>query len=136
METLNKTIKKLNENEYQELLSAVAGRKNNKPYLVLEAARNNNFDEEKMMDLLGVNPSTYYTLKSRLNERIAQYLSQNVKNPIGALKDKVALVPAMVFGNDREVALRALKNLEKQLNDPKFKEELKKEMEKGLNEEK
>jgi hypothetical protein len=115
METLNKTIKKLNENEYQDLLSAVAGRKNNKPYLVLEAARNNNYDEERMMELLNVNPSTYYTLKSRLNERIAQYLSQNVKNPIGALKDKVALVPAMVFGNDREVALRALKNLEKQL---------------------
>jgi hypothetical protein len=115
METLNKTIKKLNEIEYQELLSAVAGRKNNKPYLVLEAARNNSFDEDKMMELLNVNPSTYYTLKSRLNERIAQFLSQNVKNPIGALKDKVALVPAMVFGNDREVALRALKNLEKQL---------------------
>ncbi len=115
METLNKTIKKLNEIEYQELLSAVAGRKNNKPYLVLEAARNNSFDEDKMMEMLSVNPSTYYTLKSRLNERIAQFLSQNVKNPIGALKDKVALVPAMVFGNDREVALRALKNLEKQL---------------------
>ena len=115
MDTLNKTIKKLNEGEYQELLSAVAGRKNNKPYLVLEAARFNNYDEDKMMEILSVNPSTYYTLKSRLNERIAQYLSQNVKNPIGALKDKVALVPAMVFGNDREVALRALKNLEKQL---------------------
>lgn len=115
METLNKTIKKLSEPEYQELLSAVAGRKNNKPYLVLEAARNNSFDENKMMDLLGVNPSTYYTLKSRLNEKIAQYLSQNVKNPISALKDKVALVPAMVFGNDREVSIRALKNLEKQL---------------------
>jgi len=115
METLNKTIKKLSESEYQELLSAVAGRKNNKPYLVLEAARNHTYDESKMMELLGVNPSTYYTLKSRLNERIAQYLSQNVKNPISALKDKVALVPAMVFGNDREVAIRALKNLEKQL---------------------
>ncbi len=115
METLNKTIKKLSEPEYQELLSAVAGRKNNKPYLVLEAARHNNFDEGKMMEMLNVNPSTYYTLKSRLNERIAQYLSQNVKNPISALKDKVALVPAMVFGNSREVAIRALKNLEKQL---------------------
>jgi hypothetical protein len=115
MDTLNKTIKKLNDAEYQELLSAVAGRKNNKPYLVLEAARTKNFDESQMMDLLGVNPSTYYTLKSRLNERIAEYLSQNVKNPISALKDKVAMVPAMVFGNDREVAIRALKNLEKQL---------------------
>ena len=115
METLNKTIKKLNDAEYQELLSAVAGRKNNKPYLVLESARKNNYDEGQMMELLQVNPSTYYTLKSRLNERIAQYLAQNVKNPISALKDKVSMVPAMVFGNDREVAIRALKNLEKQL---------------------
>jgi hypothetical protein len=115
METLNKTIKKLSEPEYQELLSAVAGRKNNKPYLVLEAARKETFDEGQMMDMLGVNPSTYYTLKSRLNERIAQYLSSNVKNPISVLKEKVAMVPAMVFGNDREVGIRALKNLEKQL---------------------
>ncbi len=115
METLNKTIKKLNDSEYQDLLSAVAGRKNNKPYVVLEAARNSNCDENQMMELLQVNPSTYYTLKSRLNERIAQYLAQNVKNPISALKDKVSMVPAMVFGNDREVAIRALKNLEKQL---------------------
>jgi hypothetical protein len=124
METLNKTIKKLSENEYQDLLSAVAGRKNNKPYLVLEAARHNSYDEGKMMELLAVNPSTYYTLKSRLNERIAQYLSQNVKNPISALKDKVALVPAMVFGNDREVAIRALKNLEKQLAEYDLSNEL------------
>ena len=80
METLNKTIKKLSDPEYKELLSAVAGRKNNKPYVVLEAARNNSYDEGKMMEILGVNPSTYYTLKSRLNERIAQYLSQNVKD--------------------------------------------------------
>ncbi len=115
METLNKTIKKLNENEYQELLSAVAGRKNNKPYLVLEAARQHNYDESKMMEVLGVNASTYYTLKSRLNEKIAQYLSNNVDNPISALKEKVAMVPAMLFGNDRDVSIRALKNLEKQL---------------------
>ena len=67
METLNKTIKKLNDAEYQELLSAVAGRKNNKPYLVLESARKNNYDEGQMMELLQVNPSTYYTLKSRLS---------------------------------------------------------------------
>jgi hypothetical protein len=115
MDTLNKTIKKLSETEYQDLLSAVAGRKNNKPYVVLEAARKNNYSENQMMDMLGVTPSTYYTLKSRLNERIAEYLSKNVNNPISALKEKVAMVPAMLFSNDRNVAIRSLKNLEKQL---------------------
>src|SRR3982751_3129959 len=115
METLNKTIKKLTEHDYQQLLSAVAGRKNNKPYTVLEAARHHDYDEAKMMEVLSVNPSTYYTLKSRLNERIATYLSKNMENPISVLKEKVAMVPAMLFGNDREVSIRALKNLEKEL---------------------
>jgi hypothetical protein len=115
MDTLNKTIKKLNENEYQELLSAVAGRKNNKPFVVLEAARKHNYSESQMMEMLGVTPSTYYTLKSRLNERIAEYLSRNVNNPISVLKEKVAMVPAMLFSNDRGVSIRSLKNLEKQL---------------------
>ena len=115
MDTLNKTIKKLSEGEYQELLSAVAGRKNNKPYVVLEAARKHNYSESQMMDMLSVTPSTYYTLKSRLNERIAEYLSRNVNNPISVLKEKVATVPAMIFSNDRNVAIRSLKNLEKQL---------------------
>src|SRR5262245_45536259 len=115
MENLSKTIKKLTDAQYQELLSAVAGRKNNKPYLVLEAARNFNYDENKMMNMLGVNPSAYYTLKSRLNEKIAAYLSKNMDNPISALKEKVAMVPAMLFGKSREVSIRSLKGLEKQL---------------------
>ncbi len=115
MESLGRTIKKLSEEQYKELLAAVAGRKNNKPYLVLEAARNFNYDENGMMNMLGVNPSAYYTLKSRLNEKIAAYLSKNMDNPINALKEKVAMVPAMLFGKSREVSIRSLKNLEKEL---------------------
>jgi len=115
METLSKTIKKLNDEEYQQLLNAVGGRKQNKPYKVLEAARHNNYSESQMIEMLGVNPSAYYTLKSRLNERVAQYLSKTNNNPINVLKDKVALVPALLFGNSTEVSIRALKNLEKEL---------------------
>src|SRR3954470_2286428 len=124
METLSKTIKKLADHEYQALLSAVAGRKNNKPYMVIEAARHHNYDENKMMELLAVTPSTYYTLKSRLNEKIASYLSKNMENPISVLKEKVAMVPALLFGNDREVSIRALKNLEKELTEYDLSNEL------------
>jgi hypothetical protein len=115
METLSKTIKKLNDQEYQNLLNAVGGRKQNKPYQVLEAARHNNYSEQQMIEMLGVNPSAYYTLKSRLNEKVAAFLSRNTNNPISALKEKVALVPALLFGNSTEVSIRALKNLEKEL---------------------
>src|ERR1041385_5969952 len=100
METLSKTIKKLTEEEYQQLLSSVAGRKNNKPYMVIEMARNTNYEESKVMEMLDVNPGAYYTLKNRLNEKIAAYLSKNNLNPISVLKEKVATVPALLFGNN------------------------------------
>jgi hypothetical protein len=115
METLSKTIKKLTDQEYTDLLNAVGGRKQNKPYQVLEAARHHSYNETQMIEMLGVNPSAYYTLKSRLNEKVAAYLSKNTDNPISVLKEKVALVPALLFGNSTEVSIRALKNLEKEL---------------------
>ncbi|NNF02000.1 MAG: hypothetical protein HKN22_04895 [Bacteroidia bacterium] len=115
MDTLNKTIKKLSEAEYQALLQEVSGKKKNKPYLVLETTRKNDVDDSTMMELLQVNPSTYYTLKSRLNTKIAAILSKKVNNPIKVLMDEVARVPANLFGTNKEFSIRALKDLEKQL---------------------
>src|SRR6266481_336169 len=103
METLSKTIKKLTDEEYEHLLNAVGGRKNNKPYQVIEMARHHNYDEDKVVEMLGVNHGAYYTLKNRLNEKIAAYLSKKMLNPISVLKEKVATVPALLFSNNREV---------------------------------
>lgn len=115
MDTLNKTIKKLSEDEYQALLQEVSGKKKNKPYLVLETTRRSDVDDSTMMELLQVNPSTYYTLKSRLNTKIAAILSKKVHNPIKGLMDEVARVPANLYGTNKEFSIRALKDLEKQL---------------------
>jgi len=68
-----------------------------------------------MMDLLQVNSSAYYTLKSRLNSKIAAILSKNVRNPISILMDEVTRVPAHLYGTNKEFSIRALKELEKQL---------------------
>ncbi|RZL38711.1 MAG: hypothetical protein EOO96_02340 [Pedobacter sp.] len=83
--------------------------------MVLEAARTKDYSDSQMIDLLQVNPSTYYTLKSRLNAKIASLLSKKVENPISVLMDEVARVPANLYGNSKEVSIRALKELEKQL---------------------
>ncbi len=115
MDALNKTIKKLTELEYQDLLMQVSGKKKNKPYMVLETTRNRDIADSEMMELLQVNASTYYTLKSRLNSKIAAILSKNVQNPISTLVDEVTRVPAMLYGNNRDFSIRALKELEKQL---------------------
>ncbi len=98
MDVLNKTIKKLSEEEYQALLMQVSGKKKNKPYVVLETTRNRDVADSEMMEMLQVNASTYYTLKSRLNSKIAAILSKNVQNPISSLIDEVTSVPANLYG--------------------------------------
>ncbi|MFM7017012.1 MAG: hypothetical protein ACKOX3_11870 [Bacteroidota bacterium] len=115
MDILSKTIKKLSDEEYQNLLYEVSGKKKNKPYMVLEATRNSNIDDSDLMDMLQVNASAYYTLKSRLNSKIANILSKKVENPIQTLMDEVSRVPAHLFGNNRDFSIRALRELEKQL---------------------
>ncbi|MEO5572009.1 MAG: hypothetical protein ABIT08_09625 [Bacteroidia bacterium] len=115
MEVLNKTIKKLSEAEYQELIMQVSGKKKNKPFLILEASRNSNVSDEEMMDMLQVNPGAYYTLKSRLNNKIAAVLSNKVQSPVNMLMNEVAKIPAHLLGTNREFSIRTLIELEKQL---------------------
>ncbi|MFZ7117730.1 MAG: hypothetical protein ACO1G1_04645 [Bacteroidota bacterium] len=125
MDILRKTIKKLSDEEYQALLLQVSGKKKNKPYYVLEATRNNNhFDDTEMMKQLQVNPSAYYTLKSRLNTRIAEILSKKVENPIRELMEEVVRVPATLYGTNRDFSIRALKEIEKQLKEYDMSNEL------------
>ena len=115
MDVLNKTIKKLSDEEYLQLIAEVSGNKKNKPFMVLETARSRDVEDSEMMAMLQVNPSAYYTLKSRLNSRIAAILSKKVENPIQEIMDMVSRVPAHLFGNNREFSIRALTELEKQL---------------------
>ena len=83
--------------------------------MVMEAARLYEYDDNQMMEKLSVNSSTYYTLKSRLKTKVAAVLSKKVDNPISELMEEVARVPANLYGTSREVSIRALKDLEKQL---------------------
>jgi hypothetical protein len=112
MDKLEKIVKKLSEPEYQHLLENVAGRKKNNPYHVLEFIRKEPWDEEALMKKLDVNLNAYYTLKSRLMDRVAVVLSQR---PVNAIKEKVANVSASIFEEDKFISVKYLKELEKEL---------------------
>lgn len=124
MDVLKKTLRKLSETEYKNLLQQVAGKKKNKPFIVMETARYKEIDDQELMNQLQVNSSAYYTLKSRLNSKIASILSKKVDNPISGLMEEVARVPANMYGNNREFSIRALVELEKQLKEYDLNSEL------------
>src|ERR1039458_10724114 len=87
-------------------------KKLNNPYHVLEFIRKEPWDEEALMKKLDVNLSAYYTLKSRLMDRVAVVLSQR---PVNAIKEKVANVSASIFEEDKFISVKYLKELEKEL---------------------
>ncbi len=111
MESLNKTIKKLSNKDYLELLEEVTGNRKDKPFMVLDSARNKNLSDNEVIELLGVNTSTYYTLKSRLWDKIAVALSKEVDK----LKVKTARAPIHLYNTNKNVSIKDLENLEKEL---------------------
>jgi len=115
MESLIPTIKRLSEDDYKSLLESISTNKFSKPYIVLEAARHKDLTDAQMIEVLDVNPNTYYTIKSRLNGKVAALLSKKVDNPISVLMDEVTRVPANLYGTNKQMSIRALKEIEKQL---------------------
>lgn len=124
MENLNKTIKQLSKERYEYILNEISGGRKTNPYLVLENAREKNLSDDEMRDLLGVNASAYYTLKSRLNQKVASLLAQDIDNPISGLLDQVKRVPALLYGTNKQVTITVLKDLEKQLKEYDLNNEL------------
>ncbi len=112
MENLSKIVKKLSDKEYQHLLELVSGNKRNKPFHVLEYIRTETFDEEYLIQKLDINQNAYYTLKSRLLDKVAIALAHK---PINAIKEKVANVSVSIFQDDRSLTIKYLKDLEKEL---------------------
>jgi hypothetical protein len=102
MDSLIKTIKRLSEEDYRALLEQIAPNKHSKPYIVLESARHKDLTDSQMIEVLEVNPSTYYTLKSRLNNKVATILAKKVENPISVLLDEVSRVPANVYSTNKQ----------------------------------
>lgn len=125
MESLSKTIKRLSEKEYNDLLHAITGgNERSNAFIILQAARYRQMDDRKMMEALKVNPSTYYTQKSRLNQKVADVLAGKVENPISSLLMEVKRVPALLFTSSSVSAATSLKNLEKKLIEYELSNEL------------
>ncbi|MEI6816605.1 MAG: hypothetical protein WCL14_08335 [Bacteroidota bacterium] len=121
MENLGKIIKKLSDIEYQSFLNAVTGGKRNKPHQVLELLRENELTDAKMMEILDVNTNAYYTLKSRLIDRISAVMNQK---PVNALKEKVANVGHSIFDENKFITINYLKELSKELTEYDLSNEL------------
>jgi effector-binding domain-containing protein len=115
MAKLKNIIKQLSDKDYQAVYdSLLAGNAEKSAYL-LKAMRERQLSENKVMVELEVNANAYYTMRSRLSQKIEEHLIQQMESPRTDLLRKVANINEVFFTNKKTIAIATLRKLEKEL---------------------
>ncbi len=124
MAKLKNIIKQLSMRDYQAIHDALIESNAEKSAYLLKSMRERHLSDTKIMDELGVNTNAYYTLRSRLNQKIEEYLLQQMESPRTDILKKVANINEIIFTKKKAIAIATLKKLEKELLDYDLSNEL------------
>lgn len=124
MAKLKNIIKQLSPEDYSAIYDSLLSSNAEKSAYLLKYIREKQMSDAKIMEELDVNTNAYYTLRSRLNQKIEEYLLQQMENPRTDLLKKVSNISEIVFTKKRAIAIATLKKLEKELLDYDLSNEL------------
>lgn len=124
MAKLKNIIKQLTEEDYHAILDSLQESSADKSSYLLKAMRERQLSDNKIMEELTVNTNAYYTLRSRLNQKIEEYLLQQMESPRTDILKKVANINEIIFTKKKAIAIATLKKLEKELLDYDLSNEL------------
>jgi hypothetical protein len=124
MAKLKNIIKQLSEKDYKEIHDSLMESNAEKSAYVLKSLRERQLSDSKIMVELDVNANAYYTLRSRLNQKIEEHLLQQMESPRTDILRKVANLNEVIFTKKRTISIATLKKLEKELQDYDLASEL------------
>jgi len=124
MAKLKNIIKQLSPADYSAIHDLLIESNADKSAHLLRSMREKQFSDTKLMSELDVNTNAYYTLRSRLNQKIEEYLLQQMESPRTDLLKKVANINEIIFTKKRAISVATLKKLEKELLDYDLSNEL------------
>jgi hypothetical protein len=124
MSKLKNIIKQLSTKDYSAIYDSLINSNAEKSAYLLKFMREKQLSDTRIMEELEVNNNAYYTLRSRLNQKIEEYLLQEMESPRTSLIKKVATVHDIIFTKKRAIAIASLKKLEKELIDYDLSNEL------------
>jgi hypothetical protein len=124
MAKLKNIIKQLAEKDFKEIYDSLMESNAEKSAYLLKALRERQLSDSKIMVELDVNANAYYTLRSRLNQKIEEHLLQQMESPRTDILRKVANLNEMLFTKKRTISIATLKKLEKELLDYDLASEL------------
>jgi hypothetical protein len=115
MAKLKNIIKQLSDIDFERIYNQLMESNAEKSAYLLKYMHQEQLSDNKIMKELNVNANAYYTLRSRLNQKIEEYLLEQIESPRTDLLRKVANINEIVFTKKRTIAITTLKKLEKEL---------------------
>ena len=124
MAKLKNIIKQLADKDFDAIYESLMESSADKSAYLLKSMRERQMSDNAIMEELNVNTNAYYTLRSRLNQKIEEYLLQQMESPRTDILKKVANINEVIFTKKRAIAVATLKKLEKELLDYDLSNEL------------
>jgi hypothetical protein len=124
MSKLKNIIKQLSPKDFSSIYDSLMESNAEKSAYLLKFMREKQLSDTRIMEELGVNTNAYYTLRSRLNQKIEEHLLQQMESPRTTLLKKVATINEIIFTKKKAIATATLKKLEKELLDYDLSNEL------------
>ncbi|MFZ9980700.1 MAG: hypothetical protein ACO3FI_01595 [Cyclobacteriaceae bacterium] len=115
MAKLKNIIRQLSESDFQAIYDALISSGADKSAGLMKSLRDHNLPDSKIMVELDVNANAYYTLRSRLNQKIEEHLLQQMESPRTDILKKLANINEVVFTKKRTISIATLKKIEKEL---------------------
>lgn len=124
MAKLKNIIKQLSEMDFHAIHESLLASGADKSAYLMKSLRDLNLSDSKIMVELDVNANAYYTLRSRLNQKIEEHLLQQMESPRSDILKKVSNINEMLFNKKRTISIATLKKIEKELLDYDLANEL------------
>jgi hypothetical protein len=124
MSKLKNIIKQLSPKDFNSIYESLIDCNAEKSAYLLKFLKERQLSDAKIMEELDVNSNAYYTLRSRLNQKIEEYLLQQMESPRTTLIKKVATINEILFTKKSAIAIATLRKLEKELLDYDLSNEL------------
>ena len=124
MLNLKNIILNIEEEDFLKVSESFKLSKADKYFSLLNYYRENSLDDDQILERLNINNNSFYVLKSRLFDKIQNYLLEHLSGPKAEVLKKVVNIPYLVFDTQRDIAIAILKKLEKDLIDYDMPNEL------------
>ena len=124
MSKTKRLVQQLNQKEYNNLHKVLTDSEAKKSADLLSFFRADKLNDEEIKIKLGVKSNAYYTLRSRLNEKIESHILQEIASPRASILKQVASINEILFTKNRTIALASFKKLEKELKSYDLSNEL------------